>query len=254
MVKLEISNIEQFRNFFDVVYDVANEILELKFYLDKMTCAVLDKGRVRFFYVEYESKFFDTYGVDEVDSVYVFLEDMYNLLKLANKTDTLILEFNDSLMSAQLLNDGKKRIFEFTLPYEDTFSPEFPKETLRVNVDLLTDEMKQSVKDIKLIGTDIFQFVVSKDNISLMSDSTIATDNFTSTKYAQVIEADVEIDEPLSIRFNLDYVAQMLKFEKISKEVNIQMDERAMFYKFEDDIFGVCVRGMIAPRIEVESE
>ena len=252
MVRLEISNIEQFRNFFDVVYDVANEILELKFYLDKMTCAVLDRGRVRFFYVEYESKFFDTYGVDEVDSVYVFLEDMYNLLKLANKSDTLVLEFDDALMSAQLLNDGKKRIFEFALPYEDVYSPEFPNERLRVDLNLSTDELKQSVKDIKLIATDIFQFVVSKDNISLMSDTTTATDNYTSTKYAQVIDADVDVDEQLSVRFNLDYVAQMLKFEKISKEVNIQMDERAMFYKFEDDIFGVCVRGMIAPRVEIE--
>ena len=249
-----ISNIEQFKNFFDVVYDVANEIIELQFFIDKMTCAVLDRGRVRFFYVEYESKFFDEYNVDDVDSVCVFLQDMYNLLKLANKTDTLTLEFDDSKMSAQLESDGNRRVFEFTLPFEDTFSPKFPSDTLAVTLNLETSEMNQSVKDIKLIGTDIFQFVISKDNISLMSDSTTATDAFSSTKYAQVIEAEVDVDDVMSVRFNLDYIAQMLKFDKINKEVNIQIDERALFYKFEDDIMGVCVRGMIAPRVEMEVE
>ena len=247
-----ISNIEQFKNFFDVVYDVANEIVELKFYLDKMTCAVLDRGRVRFFYVEYESKFFDEYGVDEVDSVCVFLQDIYNLLKLANKSDVMTLEFSDSAMSAQLDSNSNKRIFEFALPFEDVYSPNFPNESLKVEVDLETAEMNQSVKDIKLIGTDIFQFVVSKDNITLMSDTTTATDTYSSTKYAQVIETEVDVDEQLAVRFNLNYIAQMLKFDKINKEFHIQLDERALFYKFEDEIMGVCVRGMIAPRVEVE--
>lgn len=251
MIRLEISNIEQFKNFFDVVYDVSNEIVELQFFIDRMTCAVLDRGRVRFFYVEYESKFFDKYDVDKVDSVCVFLEDIYNLLKLANKTDTLILEFTEDTMSAQLLSDGNKRIFEFTLPIDFISSPSFPSESLRVSMHLQTKELVQSVKDIKLIGTDIFQFVVSKDSIALMSDSTLQTDSFSSTKYAQMIEVETDVEDTLSVRFNLDYIAQMLKFNKINREVDIQMDERALFYKFEDEIMGVCVRGMIAPRVEV---
>ena len=112
--------------------------------------------------------------------------------------------------------------------------------------------MKQSVKDISLLGNSIFQFVLSKDTITLMSDNSAESSEYSSVKYAQVIESELEMDEVFSIRFNIDYVAQMLKFDKISKEVNIEVSELAMFYKFEDEIMGVTVRGMIAPRVEME--
>lgn len=251
-MKLEINNIEQFKNFFDVVYDASNEIVELKFFIDRMTCAVLDRARTRFFYVEYESKFFSLYDVGEVSSVCVFIEDIYKLLKLANKTDTLILEFSNDAMAAQLISDGNKRIFEFGLPLDFVESPNFPQASLKANIELTTKELKQSVKDISLVGTDIFQFVISKDNITLMSDSSLSTSEFSSVKYAQVIEVPTDVDETLTVRFNVDYIAQMLKFDKIGKEISLELDERALFYKIEDEIMGVSVRGMVAPRIVEE--
>ena len=109
-MKIVLSNIEQFKIFFDTIYDVASEDIELKFFMDKMTCAILDGSHSRFFYVEYEMKFFDEYDVEEVASICVSIEDMYKLLKLANKTDTLTIEFSDETMSAELLsNNGNKR-------------------------------------------------------------------------------------------------------------------------------------------------
>ena len=251
-MKIEISNIEQFKNFFDVIYDSSSEIIELKFYIDRMTCAVLDRGRARFFYVEYEMKFFDQYDVEEVTSICVFVDDIYKLLKLANKSDVLTLEFTEDLMSAELESNGNKRIFEFALPYEFVNSPTLPNVDLPVKFECDTKDLKQSVKDIKLVGTDIFQFVVSQNTVTLMSDSSASTSEFSSTKYAQVIETDVDINDVLSVRFNLDYVNEMLKFEKIDKVVDISLASNALIYRFEDEMMGVKVQGMIAPRMEVE--
>ena len=256
MIKITTSNIEQFRIFFDVVYDVANEIIELKFYTDHFTCAVLDGGRTRFFYVEYEMKFFDLYNVDEFASVCVSLEDMYKLLKLANKSDTLTLEFSDEMMSAELESPvGNKRLFEFVLPSDYIDSPRFPNVQLPSHIEVDTSILKQSVKDISLIGTDIFQFVLSENQITLMSDSSVNTSSYSSTKYAQVID-DVETGttEPLAVRFTLDFIAQMIKFEKVSKNVSIDIGDLALTYKFQDEIMGISVHGMIAPRVEVESD
>lgn len=253
-MKIEVSNIEQFKVFFDTVYDVASESVELKFYMDRMTCAVLDRSKARFFYVEYEMKFFDLYDVDEVTSICVSIEDMFKLLKLSNKSDVLTLSFTESSMCAELESNGNKRIFEFTLPYDYVTSPTLPNVELPVQFECGVKDMKQSVKDIGLIGTDIFQFVISKDKITLMCDTREMTSEFSSVSYAQVIDSDIDVDDILTVRFNIDYIAQMLKFDKINKVVHISLADNALIYNFEDEIMGVKVHGMIAPRMEVEVE
>ena len=220
--------------------------------MDKLACSVLDRGRTRFFYVEYDIKFFDLYDVDEVKSICVFLEDIYKLLKLANKTDTLVLVFTEDILKAELQSNGNKRLFEFILPTEFIETPNFPNQRMEYCLDLEVSELKQSVKDISLLGNNIFQFVLSKDTVTLMSDSSADSSEFSTVRYAQVIESEMDIDEVFNIRFNVDFIAQILKFNKISKIVNIELSDLAMFYKFEDEIMGVTVRGMIAPRVEME--
>lgn len=252
-MKIETTNIEQFKTFFDVVYDIASETIELKFLIDRMTCAVLDRSHSRFMYVEYKSHFFDVYNVDEVGSVSVSLVDIYNLLKLANKTDTLVLDIGDTTMSAELISKtGNKRFFEFVLPNEFVSSPPLPDISLPVQFTVETSELKQSVKDIGLIGTEIFQFVVAQNSLTLMSDTMMDTSSFSSTKYAHAIDCNVVAEEQMEVRFNTEYIAQMVKFEKIDKFVSIQLGEKALVYRFDDDMMGVTVHGMIAPRVVTE--
>jgi len=251
-MKFVTSNIEQFKIFYDVVYDVASETIELIFYPDHMTCAVLDRGKTRFFYIEYEMKFFDEYDVDEGTSICISLEDMYKLLKLANKTDTLTISFDESIMSAELLSKtGNTRHFEFVLSSEYVESPQFPQIDLPAHIEVEVADIKQSVKDIHLVGTDIFQFVLSENSVTYMSDAMSDTNSYSSVKYAQVVE-DVEtgVTDTLAVRFTLDFIKQMSLFDKISKTVSIDLGEMALVYKFHDEIMGVTVRGMIAPRVE----
>ena len=255
-MKLVTSNIEQFKIFFDVVYDVASETIELIFYHDRMTCAVLDRGRTRFFYVEYEMKFFDEFNVDERASICVSIEDMFKLLKLANKTDTLTLTFTDEKMIAELESpQGNKRFFEFAMPGDYVESPQFPNVDLPYHMEVDSSVMKQSVKDIGLVGdTDIFQFVLSEDSLTLMADTESDITSHSSVKYAQVIDNIEGNMDTLSVRFTLNYIKQMLNFDKISKMVSIDISSMALIYKFTDEIMGVTVNGMIAPRMMEDEE
>lgn len=254
-MKIVTSNIEQFSTFFNVVYDVASDIVELRFYIDHLTCTFLDKSRTRFFYVNYEAKFFDEYDVEEMMSECVSIEDLYNLFKLANKSDTLTLSLDDTQMYAELDSNGNKRLFEFVLPSDFISSPDLPNINLSTHIELETVDMKQSVKDIALLDKlrNTIQFVIADGSVTIMMDTMTDTSTFSSVKYAQVIETETGITEQMTVRFNLSYIEQMLKFEKISKLVQIDIDERAMMYKFEDQIMGVTVQGMIAPRI-IEEE
>ena len=53
----------------------------------------------------------------------------------------------------------------------------------------------------------------------------------------------------------MDYVEQMLKFDKISKTAQLKFgDNFPIFYTFRDESMGVAVNGMIAPRIPTEEE
>lgn len=251
-MKIVISNVEQFGNFFDVIYDESSETIELRFFMDKMTCGILNKAHTRFFYSEYESKFFDEYDVDKTQSYMVSADDFYKLMKLANKTDVLTIEFKDDLIYCELENNGNKRIFEFPYPYDEVSSPDFPQVALPVTIDLEIADITQTIKDIKMVGNHIFQFVVSKDTVTLMSDTTTETYDTSSIKYASVIEADVDYDGVLSVRFPFTAIKQMSEFRKIAKEIEIELGEKALIYKVEDEFMGVTVRGMIAPLIEEE--
>lgn len=247
-MNIVIDNIEQFKNFFDVVYDESSELIELQLHPDRMVCTILDKTKTRFFHVEYSATFFDVYDVDDMDSIIVFVEDLHNLLKSCNKKDTLYLEVNDPYLIAKVVSDvGNSRVFEFVLPSDFIESPvpphaEFPS-VLEVNV----GDLKQSVKDISLIGSDLYIFNCTGDVLSITTDKDIAT------KYANNIIVDFKKSDTVSSGFTLEYIAQMLKFDKISKKVELKLGhDLPVWYSFEDNIMGVKVSGMIAPRISEE--
>ena len=249
-MNIVIDNIEQFKVFFDVIYDMSSELVELQLHNDRMVCAMLDRTRTRFFHVQYDADFFSTYDVDEnTTSVTVFLEDLHNLLKSTNKKDTLYLEVNDPYLVAKIESEnGNTRLFEFVLPTDFVDSPVPPHAEFPAVFEVDTGILKQGVKDIGLVGTDLFIFVVNDGALTLTSDNT------TSTKYANTVDIELEeSSEKVSSGFSLEYVAQMLKFDKISKRVKLKLgDDLPIFYTFEDNIMGVSVNGMIAPRISEE--
>lgn len=240
-----IDNIEQFKVFFDVVYDMSSEILELQLFPERLVCAILDRSRSRFFHVEYDIDFFENYDVTEFQSIVVYVDDLYKLLKSTNKTDVLMLEVNDPYLVAKIVSkNGNSRVFEFVLPSDFVDSPTPPHADFPSEFEVDVGGLKQSVKDINLIGSDLFTFVVNDDKLTAKTDESVVTN------YASEMEINPFRKAEVSSSFTLDYIAQMLKFEKINKTVKIKMgQDLPVFYTFEDDIMGVRVDGMIAPRI-----
>lgn len=249
-MQIVIDNIEQFKTFFDVIYDMSSDLVELQLFPDRMVCAMLDKTKTRFFHVEYKEDFFDEYIIDDVGSVVVFVDDFVKLLKSSNKKDTLILEVNDPYLTAKIVTDkGNSRVFEFVLPSDVVQSPTPPHIDLVAEFECDVGDLKQSVKDIELIGSDLFTFVCDGKLLTVMTDRDIAT------KYANTIDVDYlkEMDETVSASFTSDYVKQFLKFEKINKTVKLKIgQDMPVFYTFTDELMGVSINGMIAPRISSE--
>ena len=247
-MQIVVDNIEQFATFFNVVYDMSSELLELQLFQDRMVCSLLDRTKTRFFHVVYDADFFDVYDIDDVSSVVVFVEDLHKLLKSVNKKDVLFLEVNDPYLVAKIESvNGNSRIFEFVLPTDFMESPVPPHADFPVKFEVGVGDLETSVKDIGVIGSDLFTFNVGDDNLTITTSTEIAT------KYANIIPISLENLENVSASFTLDYVEQMLKFKKISKTVELKIgQDLPIFYEFNDEIMGVKVIGMIAPRISEE--
>lgn len=254
-MEIVIDNIEQFKVFFDVIYDISSDLLELQLVADRMSCSVLDGSHSCFFHIEFKSFFFRKYDVEDFGSVTIFVDDMYKLLKLTNKTDELTLRFDEYHMSAEIISKtGNKRVFEFVLPNDYIQSPPNPRDLSTIcNVEVSVSEMKQSVKDIGLIGTHIFQIVANENCLMYMCDTTDFSESFNTTNYTQIIEVETGIEENVLSRFTLNHIKKMLNFDKISKTVELGIGNNfPLLFKFEDEVMGVRVNGMIAPRMEME--
>lgn len=249
-MNITIDNIEQFKIFFDVVSDSSSELLELQLFIDHMVCSVLDKSHTRFFHVEFEEDFFDLYNVEETTSITVFMDDLRKLLKSCNRKDTLYLEVNDPYLVAKVESDnGNRRIFEFVLPSDFVESPTLPHIDLDMVCSFEVGDMKQSSKDIDLIGSKSFKIIADGECLNFTAGEEV------STKYMNTIDADYEqkSENTISASFNLDYISQILKFDKINKEVKLKLGENLpLIYSFKDKLMGVTVSGMIAPLISEE--
>lgn len=243
---LGIDNFEQFKIFFDVVYDIT-EYVELLLFKDHMTCSILDKSHSRFMTVTFKKEFFSVYEVNDTESVTLFAEDLHIIIKSASKIDSVTLETNENYLVCKFeSNTGNSRVFEFVLPSEFIESPVPPSISLPVSFNLSVDDLKQGIKDLKIIGTDEIEFHASNGLLNISAGTEVYTN------YAYSIQSDVETDEDYTSRFTLSYIEQLLKFDKISKTGTFQLgDNYPLLYSFKDDIMGVEVKGMIAPRLEL---
>ena len=244
---LEIDNFEQFKIFFDVVYDIT-ELIELQLFKTHMTCTILDKAHTRFMSVEYKADFFASYEIDDVESVTLFADDVAKIIKSVNKIDNVILETNDDYLICKVESrKGNSRVFEFVLPAEHIESPQPPSLELSTRFIMNLDDLKQAIKDLKIIGSDVIQFNVVNNLVSVIAGVE------TTSNYAYNIITDVDVEGGITAKYSLSYLEQLLKFDKISKNGEFRLETNyPLLYSFEDETMGVNVKGLIAPRLEVE--
>ena len=244
---LEIDNFEQFKVFFDVIYEIT-DLIELQLFKTHMVCSILDKAHTRFMTVTFKSDFFAVYEIDDAESVTLFAEDLHKIIKSATKIDNVILQTNDNYLICKFeSNNGNSRVFEFVLPADYIESPQPPSLSLPITFNLNMNDLKQGIKDLKIVGSSVLQFNISENLVSLSAGVE------TTAKYSSNIPAEVDCDHSAVSRFTIEYIEQLLKFEKVSKTAKFSVDsDMPLLYTFEDEVMGIEVKGLIAPRIEVD--
>ena len=241
---LGISNIDLFKVFFDVVHEDTGDI-EFQVFSDKIICSLLDKSHTNFYEVEFKEEFFSIFEVEDVESFVIDVDDLYKLLKSLKKSDELLLEVNDFYLIATVTStNGNRRVFEYGLIDDNQTPPSFPSIGFETEFEVDTSDLKQSVTDLKLIGTGLYKMGVSGDRLF------ISTNSDARTNYSHEIDIDPEIPTKLIVsRFNVDFISKMLKFNKLNNIVEIRFGaDKPLSYHFNGE--NIFVKGLIAPRFE----
>lgn len=244
-MKLKISDINSWKNFFDLIFDSCS-IVELKLDQDKCKMTVLNNGHVAYYDAEYSKEFFDVYDVDDVESVLVYVEDFYKILKSAHKNDELVLESDEDTLKITLEHDGNRRLFELPLGEDYGSVPVPPSLEYDTVFTVLLDDLKLPCNDLdKIIKTNKFTMETESDELSIVSP----IDSL--TKYKQTID----IDEVLSTRVvvDLSYIQEILKLSKIDKVVEFKMGgNKPLLWSITSPFGDIHLTGLIAPIIENE--
>lgn len=242
---LEVYDITPLRNFFDVVYNTT-DIVEMKLDASKLSISLLNKSHVAFYSLEIQKDFFGDYEVTDGESVLIFVEDFYKILKSAHKDDILYLESNDSYLVCKFEHDGSRRVFELPLADDESSSATPPSIDYDGIFDVSIDDLKQPCNDLdKIVKTDKFKIITNNQLMSVVAPAD------SMTQYNQIIR--INDDCQCNVTVNTSYVQDILKLSKISKVVTLYMgDNLPLSWNIESPDKYVKVSGLIAPIIEQE--
>lgn len=242
---LEIFDIVPLKNFFDVIYDSAS-IIEMNLDSAKLSISLLNDSHVAFYNLEISREFFGDYEINDVESLLIFVEDFYKILKSAHKDDVLFLESNDDYLICRFEHDNNRRVFELPLADEDYATAQPPSIDYDGVFDVLLDDLKQPCYDLdKIIKTDRFKIVTQNQLMTVVAPAEALT------QYNQIIAIDDEC--VANVMVNIQYIQQLLKLSKINKIVTLHLgDGVPLSWSIESPDGAVKVSGIIAPIIEQE--
>ena len=242
---LEISDINSWKNFFDMIFD-SSTIVELKLDQEKCKITLLNNSHIAFYDVEYTKDFFDVFDVDGVESVLIYVEDFYKILKSVKKDDVLILESDENTLKVIFEHDGNRRLFE--LPQGEDYSdvPPLPSIEYEGTFILSIKDLEAPVNDLdSIIKTNKFTMITDSDELKIISPTE------SMTQYLQVINIDNTISNKVIV--DLNYVKQLLKLKKISDIVEFSIGEnKPLKWKVVSPFEDIKLTGLIAPIIEEE--
>ena len=241
---LELSNIELFTPFFDLIHDTADTI-ELRILQDKLVCSLLNKSHVAFYNVEYDKYFFDVYDIEDVDSIFISVNDFYNILKSASNNDTLILTLEEFHLKCVFESNDNRRVFELPLIEDYITSPDPPSIDYDGWLEVSLNQLKKSCNDLdKIVRTHKFQINAEGYKISIKS----SVDSFMN--YVQELPS-TSLNVNGGAVVDLNYINELNKLSKINDYVELGLkDDMPLSWKVCSIDESIKINGLIAPILE----
>ena len=242
---LTIYDIEPFKNFFDLIFDTT-QIVEFKLNEEMLSISLLNNSHVAFYNAEFKKDFFEVYDVDGMESVLVFVDDFYKILKSSSKKDVLTLSSEDASLICTFEHDGNRRVFELPLAEEYGDTPTPPSVPYDCEFQLELVDLKQPCVDLdKIIKTDKFKMITKDGSLFIVSPDDVMT------KYSQ--ELKIDSNESVQSIVNIDYISQLQKLNKISDVITLKLGtDKPVGWNIASVGELISIGGLIAPIFEEE--
>ncbi len=250
MFKAQTQDVGLLQDSMKTISDLISEGL-FQFTEDGIKLIAADPAMVGLVDFKIEEEVFENYELDEETKVGLNLENLYSILRRANKDDTITFELDDENSKFHITMENSSTR-NFSLPILNLSEDDIPSTDqldFTVTGELETDLLESAIKDAMVVS-DSVTITASNSEIEISAEGDQSNAKFTATDESEdVIELEGTNAKSM---FSLDYLSKMIGGKKVADTVTVNLGEdfpmRLEFIKPDT----ANLSFVLAPRIEEE--
>lgn len=245
-MNVELANPSVFKDAFDSISHIVDEV-ELEFSLeDGMRLSALDKAHVTYVNLEFKTTLFDEFDCPVPEKIIIDTMKFMNILKRMKKNDILKLSIDEGNFIITFEGDAKRqyslRLIDVEYESQQPPSIEFP-----VTVKIATNVVKDSIADMELFSK-YCSYEVDEDYFIVSCDGEFGVSNI---KYLH----GEQVQEYVKSTMTLDKLKDIFRASKLSEECIIHMgNDMPLGIEFQLITGDGEISFLLAPRIPAEDE
>lgn len=247
MFKAEMEDVTPFK---DSLQAISNLIAEGKFQVtdEGLNLKAADPAMVSLVDFTLLEGAFESFEAEDDVSLGLNLEKLYSIIRRAKSSDTLVMELEDDSKFTITMKNGSTRTFSLPLLNLDQETPETSQLEFDVRADFNSSTLSDGIGDVSVVG-DSVTFSADGDAITIRAEGSNSDAEFRIEKGSDGL-LELDADSNIKSMFSMDYLKKMLKAEKLSDTVKLQLgNDFPMRLDFE--VPDTLRLGFIlAPRIE----
>lgn len=217
-VKISFPDASVFKGMFDTISKLIDEV-KIVFEPDFMQIRAMDTASVAMVDVRFPKEAFTEYQVEEATSVGVNLSTLVKALKKAKRGDKFELETDDEQVVIRLIGTAKK---EFRFRNMEVPVSEIPEAKLEfdVKLTLLTEPLKQALKDAQLISESVTLYFDGEERLVISATGETKYEMTLTKASGSVVEAEAKKEAKST--YNIEYLINILSLTKLTDSVKVE--------------------------------
>jgi len=242
MVKLVLQNVSTLRGIVGVLNDILKEA-KFKMTNDGVHMSATDPAKIIMIVLDIPRTGFDEYICEKEVELGVSIEEFYNVLKRANKGETVQIENIDNKL--KIITTGKVAR-EFVLPLIESIedAPKITTGEFSAKIVAETDIIVTAIDDASIISDELV-FKATQGNFEVAAKSEFHSTNLNLIKDKLI---DLNVKESAQSTFSIDYLRRIFATSKLAPvaELNISTNHIGKFSFSATDMFRMYF--LLAPR------
>lgn len=210
MVKLVLQDVSTLRGIIGILSDILKEA-KFKVTSDGIHMSATDPAKIIMVVLDIPRTSFDEYSCEKEIELGISIEEFYNVLKRANKGETVQIENLDNKL--KIITTGKVTR-EFMLPLiesiEDT--PKISTVAFSAKIVVEAETIVTAIDDASIISDELV-FKATPDSFEVAAKSEFHSTNLNLIKDKLI---DLDVKEPAQSAFSIDYLRRIFATSKLA--------------------------------------